>query len=440
VKFLKYALAAAGALVFVAAALVAYVALTFDVRDYEPRIIALVKEKTGRTLTIRGETKLSFWPDLGVTLGPVSLSERDSDALFAEVENARLVAKLKPLLDRQLVADELHLEGASLRITRYRDGHLNIDDLLGGEGGTLDFDIARARVLRSRVVYEDLASGQRHEISGLDLTTGRLANGVTTPITLAFSAGDTAKAYAVTSSVQGRLTFDLKQRLYTFDNAALHIEGRVPGAADLTASIDVGTFSISNEAVGADKVSVDARAAAWHARVKAPSVGWREGAISAADAALDFDLARDGRTFSVTTTGALTAAVAARTVDIRNVRAKLVATGAGLPKRGIEAALTGSGNIDAHAQQAQASFAGTVLDSRVKAKLDVAYAAPRYTFALDVDAIDLDRLGVATSGDKRGAAFDVASLSDLRAAGTVRIGILKTSGVVAKNVQIAMQP
>lgn len=407
-KFLKYALAAAGALVFVAAAVVAWFALTFDVRDYEPRIVALVKEKTGRTLTIRGQTHLSFWPDLGVTLGPIALSERGSDAVFAEVANARLVAKLAPLFDKQLVADELHLEGASVRIVRDRDGKLNIEDLLSGEGGTLDFDIARARVQRSRVVYEDLASGARHEIADLDLTAGRLANGVATPVTLSFKASDAAKAYAVSSNVEGRFTFDLTRRSYAMEDMTLHVAGRAAGASDLIVTL------------------------------KSPRLDWGLGVLTARNAAFEVDVTREARKLHATVTAAVRADATARTIELTELTSKFVATGAGLPKRGIEGALAGRATVDA--STAHATLAGTVLDSRVNAKLAIAYAAPRYTFALDVDALDLDRLGAASAGAKRGEGFDVASLADMHAAGTVRIGTLKSSGVVAKNVQIAMKP
>ena len=439
VKFLKYALAAAGAVVFAAAALVAYFVLTFDVRDHEPRIVALVKEKTGRTLTIRGETRLAFWPDLGVTLGPVTLSERDSDAVFAEVANARLAAKLRPLLSKELVADELHLEGASVRIVRYADGRLNVDDLLSGEGGTLDFDIARARMTRSRVVYEDVASGARHELSEVDLATGRLARVVTTPVTLSFKARDAAGTYAVSSSLQGRLSFDLPQRAYRLDAAAMRLDGTVAGVKDLAAKIDVGVLNLSGN-LGARTVAIDARAAAWHARIAAPRVEWREGVVRAADATVELDASREGRTVHATVVAGVSAAPAARSLQLADVRAKFSATGASLPKRGIEGAFTGAASVDLDAGRSQASFAGTVLDSRVKAKVvGTGLASPSYTFTVDVDALDLDRLA-APGGGAASEGFDIASLSDLRADGVVRIGSLRSAGVTAKNVQLAMKP
>lgn len=490
-KFLKYALIAAGALAVAASLVVAYLVLTFDVRDYEPRLVALVKEKTGRTLTVRGQTRLSFWPDLGVTLGPVALSERDSDAVFAEVGNARLVAKLRPLLAKSLVADELHLEGANVRITRDANGRLNIDDLLSGEGGALDFDIARARIERSRLVYEDVRMGVRHEAADLEVTTGRLTSGVPTPLRVSFRTFDAAKTHAVSASAQGRLTFDLTQRTYVLDDATVRVEGKAAGVSELAATIkggvkwsegvlrasavslaargvtseheiqghvELGTLIFSNGAVSAESVSADAQATAahdtLHASVTTPRVDWRVGMISAGDVTCALDLTRDARKVHATIVTALSAGDSGRAIELTAMRTKFVATGPGLPKRGIEGALAGALNVDTRTERIEANLAGTVLESRVKAKLAAAgSASPSYTFTVDVDALDLDRLGVASAGTKgaldrigiasastKGGGFDLADLSGVRAAGMLRIGSLKSSGVVAKNVQLAFKP
>ena len=475
-KFAKYALAAAGVFLLCAGIVLGYLVLTFDVRDHEPRIVALVKEKTGRTLTIRGETKLSFWPDLGLTLGPAALSERDSDKVFAEVANARLSAKLRPLFDRELVSDELFLEGASVRITRDKTGRLNIDDLLGGEGGAPDFDIARVRVTKSRVTYEDLGLGTRHEVSDIDLVTGRLSGGVASPVAVAFKAADGANAYAVSTKAEGRLTFDLTRRECAFDAATIRIRGELAALSEVVATIQgaatwtPGAFRVGGAAVDArfvasgrpfevtaastaiatttDGVSVEALAAdvrsksvqgALHMKLAAPRVEWSAGAIAAPDAALELDLAREARKVRATIKGAWRATDGARVVDLADAQAKFSASGAGLPKKGVEGAITGSASFDARHERVQAKVAGTVLDTRVKATINGAgFSPPSYTFAIDLDALDLDRLDIA--GGAKGGDFDLAELSAGGAAGTLRIGTFRSAGVVAKNVRLALKP
>src|SRR5688572_24800742 len=107
---LKYALLAAGGLLLLAVAVLAYIAATFNPNDYKPQIIQVVKEKKNRALKLDGDIKLSFWPNVGAQLGKVSLSEVKSDNEFAAVESARISVKVIPLFSRQMVVDELTIK------------------------------------------------------------------------------------------------------------------------------------------------------------------------------------------------------------------------------------------------------------------------------------------------------------------------------------------
>ena len=73
-KYLKYAVYAVVALVVLLVAAVAIIASTFDPNSYKPQIVQLVKDKTGRTLTIDGDIKLKFFPKIGAKICKVSLS------------------------------------------------------------------------------------------------------------------------------------------------------------------------------------------------------------------------------------------------------------------------------------------------------------------------------------------------------------------------------
>ncbi|MDB5902152.1 MAG: AsmA family protein [Betaproteobacteria bacterium] len=480
-KALKYALLGAGALALAAAALIAYLAVTFDVRDYEPRIIEMVKAKTGRTLHIKGQTKLSFWPDLGVSLGPVSLSERDSNDAFAEVENARFAVKLRPLLAKELVADELLLQGAHVRVTRFADGRLNIDDLFKSESDPLAFDIGRVVVERSTLSYRDLGNGTSHELSEIHLVTGRLVNGTATAVKLSMRMRDGALDYDVASALAGRLTFDLPRRTYALDEAAIELKGKAGPVADLTAALKGGFFahldkselaaravsiaasgSIGDEkldakidaagfSVGAEQSvgeTVTAKFSSNSARgtstvaMSLPRAQWREGALASDAVALEAAMRRPGYTVQGTARAALKANMAQRVVELSNLESSFTATGASLPKEGVQAALAGKATFDLGAQRVHAALAGRVSDSKVKATLTATgFAAPVFTFAADIDTLDTDRYtagGAATPATGKG--FDLASLSALPATGTLRIGALKSAGITAKNVRLVVKP
>ncbi len=130
-KALKWALLGLGAAVLIAVAVVAYFVATFDPNDYKPRIVELVKRQTGRTLALDGKIGLTFFPKIGATLGKVTLSEPNSPAIFARVDEARVAVALLPLLSRHVIVDRVTLTGLAVDLVRHKDGRTNFDDLTG---------------------------------------------------------------------------------------------------------------------------------------------------------------------------------------------------------------------------------------------------------------------------------------------------------------------
>src|SRR6185295_10938015 len=123
-------------------------------------------------------------------------------------------------------SDEVVIVGARVNIVRYEDGRLNVDDFLKGEGGVPPFDIGRFALERSVIVYRDAASARRYELSRVDLVTGRVANNVATPVTLAFAARDSEEKFQAEVALKGRLTFDLERGLYALQQASVQVKGQ----------------------------------------------------------------------------------------------------------------------------------------------------------------------------------------------------------------------
>ena len=132
-KYLKYGLWTVAGLVALVAAVIAYIALTFDPNTYKPQIIQTVKDSKQRTLKLDGDIKLHFFPSIGVSLGKVSLSEFQSEQEFVSVESASVSLKLLPLLVKQLVVDEVAVSGVKAQLIKYKNGKTNLDDLLSKE-------------------------------------------------------------------------------------------------------------------------------------------------------------------------------------------------------------------------------------------------------------------------------------------------------------------
>jgi len=120
-----------GGLLLVAVAVAAYIAATFDPNDYKPHIVELVKQQTGRTLTIDGKIRLTFFPKIGARVGKATLSEPKGPAVFARVEEARVAVAVWPLLSKQVVVDSVRLKGLTVDLVRFKNGRTNFDDLTG---------------------------------------------------------------------------------------------------------------------------------------------------------------------------------------------------------------------------------------------------------------------------------------------------------------------
>ena len=135
-SILKWVAIAVGTVVAIAGALIVYIATTFDPNDYKATIVKTVKDRTGRTLALKGDLKLSFFPTLGAKLGETALSERDSNADFASVSEALVAVKLLPLLSKQIIVDAVEVKGLKARVEKDKAGKFNFDDLKGESAAT----------------------------------------------------------------------------------------------------------------------------------------------------------------------------------------------------------------------------------------------------------------------------------------------------------------
>jgi AsmA protein len=177
-------------LVVLVVAAVAIFAMTFDPNRYKDDIQRIVKERTGRTLELKGPLELAFWPSLGAKVAGVVLSEHAAPQPFVSLESAHASVALLPLLRGQVTVDRIRLSGLRAQIVKDKDGRFNFQDLIEQAGakpakaekkapdsgrGAVAFDIAGVTIERAALSYRDLASGQEIALNDLKLETGRIA-------------------------------------------------------------------------------------------------------------------------------------------------------------------------------------------------------------------------------------------------------------------------
>jgi AsmA protein len=91
------------------------------------QLVAQVKKTTGRTLEIKGDTRVSFFPNIAVSAEDVSLSNPGgfNDPVFASFKKLQTGAQLKPLLKGELQINGITLDGAVINLEEAKDGAKN---------------------------------------------------------------------------------------------------------------------------------------------------------------------------------------------------------------------------------------------------------------------------------------------------------------------------
>jgi len=248
-KALKVVLAAFGALLLLVIAGVIFIAVTFDPNAYKPLLIDTVQKERQRTLAIPGPISLSLFPTLGVKLGAVTLSERRSTEPFASIESAQVSLAVWPLLRREVVVDRLAVAGLRARVVRFKDGKLNIDDLLGGPAANsgaapsappapptaatpaFKLDIAGIAVTDAELTFDDRQGARKLRLSKAALQAGRLAPGATTPVSAQARLDADAPALGADIALKGRLVQGPAEGRMAFEDFEATFDGRLGRSA-----------------------------------------------------------------------------------------------------------------------------------------------------------------------------------------------------------------
>ena len=219
---------------------VVIVAATFDPNAYRPQIVGMAKQKTGRDLAI-GDIGLKFFPKLGAQLKQVSLAQRSGTGEFAGVDNAQVYVALLPLLSREVVVDEVRVDGLRANLERHADGTTNFDDLLQPKqaeekakpaptppaqgGGPVRFDIDGIHVTNARLTWKDATNGNDVAVDLTELSTGRIREQQPVDLHLAAAVRGAQPKLALQTKLDGTLDFDLAAQRFHVAGLKLQLGG-----------------------------------------------------------------------------------------------------------------------------------------------------------------------------------------------------------------------
>ncbi|WP_028490070.1 AsmA family protein [Thiothrix lacustris] len=232
-------------LVLLIVALIAVFALTFDANRYKPEMTALVKEQTGRDLTLNGDINLSFYPDIALQLGEVALGNAKGFTAenFAEAKDARVTVQFLPLLEQQLKVNQVHLQGLKLNLHRAKDGKTNWQDLLpedsphatAGAGEAMTsllggLVVTGVSVTDSEVNWRDEQLDKTLTLAPLNLKTGMFTPG--DPVDISLNTNLKQNQPALDVDLQLTTTAQLDENKNDFSLTKLTMQAQLPGTLD----------------------------------------------------------------------------------------------------------------------------------------------------------------------------------------------------------------
>lgn len=231
-KFAKIALIVIGAVIVLITAAALLVPHLVDPNQYKSRISAVVKEKTGRDLTIAGDISLSVFPWLGAEIGDVELGSGPGfeTATFAAVRKVKVKVKLLPLLSKNVEADVITVEGLVLNLERGPEGHTNWEDLSKTSAGAAPEEPEPAP--------SETSSMEAIAVGGLDIRDARISwtdRQTDTNVTINNLAVKTS-AINMADPVEMNVRFDL-------DAGGLGLTGTVDTNTHIEFDLDAGRYA-----------------------------------------------------------------------------------------------------------------------------------------------------------------------------------------------------
>ena len=267
-KIIGLTLAALVALIVVVAIVVP---LLVDLNDYKPEISRVVKQQTGRELTLEGDIGLSLFPWIGVELGKTRLSNAPGFGKqpMVEVDKVAVKVELLPLLRQQVLVDTVVLDGLKLNLARDRKGRNNWDDLVeatgakaekkqvestskeGGPAMAIGFGVAGLDVRRGDIRWQDAVTGNDYHVRKLTVRTSKVALAETFDVHIGFDIESGKPAVKTRVALDGDILFDpdtqrFKSKQVKLEAAGLTLRASIDGKQMMDQPSISGTLKLDD--------------------------------------------------------------------------------------------------------------------------------------------------------------------------------------------------
>lgn len=426
-------------------------ALTFNPNDYKDEISALVKSRTGRTLTIQDDLSLTFFPWIGVESGVIIFGNAAGfgPEPFARLESARISIKLLPLFKKQIQIDTVKLYGLKISLKTNPQGITNWDDLTAGNSeATAPKSKTQKPVQTPQSSSQALPLLMGLTIGGLDIRDAELkwrdqknnSGLVLSKINLKSGAINLDKPFSF------ELSFDMQN-----EQPALN------GTLELATTLDVNISKqrlhatglrldshLAGDIIPGHKVDVSLKTKDIMADMEEQIVDISSMALQSQGITLSGELHGQRLMDKPRLQGELK-------IDEFNPRNTLQQLAITPPVTSDPNMLTRTAlNVTFDASQEQLDikrFSGQLDDTKLNGNVTVRnFSAPAVTFKLDIDTLDLDRYmppaakstaaTPATAATAGAIELPLETLRALNIDGTARLDILKVSNLSTTNIAL----
>ncbi|SQD77097.1 AsmA family protein [Moritella yayanosii] len=193
--------------------IVGVIAMKFLVNEelIKDNLIEQAKQLTKQDVTIEGDLRLTFYPQIGFELGKITLFNKHeySDAIQIEVKSVHAAVELMSLLTKTIVVTNVQIDGLTVNVETLTNGRNNMDELLARlappekplsnediqaikvtpEGeiakSEYQFVVKGVNITNAQLSLNNRQDGTYHKLSDSSLNIGEFAFGKPVPITFA---------------------------------------------------------------------------------------------------------------------------------------------------------------------------------------------------------------------------------------------------------------
>lgn len=228
-KLLKITGISVGLIVVLAIVAIVIATMVIDTNEYRDKISTLVKEQTGRDLTIKGDLSLSFFPWVGLSIGDTTLSNAKGfgSEPFARFQQIDVKVKVLPLFKKSVEVNTVVLDGMVLNLAKNKQGVSNWDDLIKAskeskpektdkddksEGmGMSSLKIGGVNIKDAQLSWQDAQSGASYAITDFQFKTGAINPAEPIDLNLGFNLKDQKAKKSWRFGMSGGLTMDMEK-------------------------------------------------------------------------------------------------------------------------------------------------------------------------------------------------------------------------------------